>query len=272
MDSITKNFTDKKYLKNFSESLKTEFMGKNIIFLPVTDSTNKVAKENIDILENGTVIIADCQTQGKGRKNRKWFSPPGQGLWFTTVIKNPKIKQKEIPLINILLSVAVAKTLSKYEKDIEIKWPNDVLLKRKKICGILSELKKCSEGPAIIAGTGIDTGKKINYPKKILRRASSLDLEGEMERELLLKGLIENFEEKYKILSKKGSEEILKEWKNFSVTLKSDIFIVNSEGEKILYRPLDIGSTGELIVENEKGARKSIYTDDEIIQKIQGLW
>ncbi len=271
MDSITKNFTDTKYLEEFSRNLKTDFIGKNIIYLPGTTSTNNLAKEKSSYLSDGTVIISDTQTEGRGRKNRGWFSPAGQGLWFSVIIKEPQIKQEKLPFMNILISVTIAECLIPFHEQVQIKWPNDVLVKRKKVCGILSEVQRKKTELTLIAGIGINTGNNIKFPKDLAGKSGSIKLKGEKAREEFFKTLLESLEKNYNIILNENNDEIIEKWKKFSITLTSQVYLRGRKGNTVICKPLDIGPAGELILIDPAGKKRIIYTDDEIVQKIQGL-
>ena len=254
MDSLSRICNDKLSAVQFAKSLNTHFTGKDIIFLPEVTSTNLFAKEHIENLKNGTVIAADFQTHGRGRMNKKWFSPKGMGLWTTIILKNPAIETQKLPLINALISVVIVKSILEISgKQVYIKWPNDLLLDGKKICGILTECLTGSGETILICGFGINTGKNISFPSDMM--AHSIELEG--EREFLLKEILERFEYFYNLLP---GEELLKEWRKYSISLNRYI----ETGKNISARVLDIGSCGELLVEIG-GKKEAIYSGDNII-------
>jgi len=241
-----------------------------MIYFPETTSTNKVAKEKSSHLPNGTVIISDSQTEGRGRKNRGWFSPAGQGLWFSVIIKEPQIKKEKLPFMNILTSVTIAECLAPFHKNLYIKWPNDVLVERKKVCGILSELQRKKTELILIAGIGLNTGNNIKFPKDLAGKADSIKLKGKKTREELLNNILEKLETNYNLTLNKNDDKIREKWKNFSVTLKSQVYL-RTRGEVLLCKPIDTGPAGELILVDPSGKKRIIYTDDEIVQKNQGL-
>lgn len=253
MDSLSRICNDKILAKKFSETLNTQFTGKHVIFLPEVTSTNLFAKEQN--CRHGTVIVADYQTGGRGRMNRPWFSPKGKGIWATIVLQNPLIETQKLPLINSLISVVITKSIFNVSrKHVDIKWPNDLLLHGKKICGILTELLTVSGETILICGFGINTGKNMTFPEDIM--ADSIELEG--DREFLLKEILEEFEYCYNLLT---GEEILKEWRKYTISLNRNIEIYKTSA-----RVLDIGSCGELLVEIG-GIKKAIYSGDDIIWK-----
>ncbi|HPZ08715.1 MAG TPA: biotin--[acetyl-CoA-carboxylase] ligase [Candidatus Eremiobacteraeota bacterium] len=269
MDSISRACNEPVLVKKFSENLDTEFIGKNIIFFPRVKSTNLIAKKEGENMQNGTVLLADYQSAGRGRRNKEWFSPGGQGLWISIIIKNPDIKLNILPVVNILLSVVITKSIINISnKQIKIKWPNDLIYNNKKVCGLLSETFKISQHTILISGIGVNTGKNILFPEEISLKAGSIELEGDRQRELLLKDILETFERSYKLLIKSDFQKILKEYKEYSLTLNKNIEIIEPEGIRIPARVIDIGSYGELVVKTFNGQRRNIYTGEEILQKI----
>lgn len=143
----------------------------NIIHLATITSTNDYAKKNYKKLKHGTVIIADEQTTGRGRRNNKWFSPKGKGLYFSILFKKISCNAQ---LLNIIPAYAVLETLYKlYGIKAHIKWPNDILIKGKKIGGILVELKYIGKKLIYaVIGIGLNLkGKPSDFPLNL--RASS---------------------------------------------------------------------------------------------------
>ncbi|HVP41635.1 MAG TPA: biotin--[acetyl-CoA-carboxylase] ligase, partial [Candidatus Krumholzibacteriaceae bacterium] len=116
--------------------LETEYVGREIHYFQKLASTNTVAKEQAKKgAKEGTVIIAETQTQGRGRLDRQWLSPKG-GVWLSVILRLA-IATEEAPKITLITSVAIAKTLHRlYGLKAGIKWPNDVLIGNKKVCGV----------------------------------------------------------------------------------------------------------------------------------------
>lgn len=137
------------------------------------DSTNNYLKNSYRLLNNFTFVSADYQSNGKGRYNRTWNSEPGENLMFSVLIKDTGLL-KHSSIISLLVAVEVAKALEAYKiKDVAIKWPNDVLIGDKKVCGILAEGKLPEY---LVVGTGINVNQK-NFPDSLRRPATSLCLE-----------------------------------------------------------------------------------------------
>lgn len=145
-----------------SKELETEYIGKNIFIFNEVASTNTVAKFlSMNDIEHGTVIISEKQTQAKGRSGKSWESPLG-GVWLSIVL-SPNVDYSKLPLITLATGVAVAKTLEKVGvENPEIKWPNDIMINGKKVCGILTEaVTKFNTIENIIVGVGIDANLDV---------------------------------------------------------------------------------------------------------------
>ena len=154
-------------IEKIMSQLETDFIGREIHHFEKLSSTNTTAKQQARKgAKEGTAIIAETQTRGKGRLNRPWVSPKG-GIWLSIILK-PEIAVEDITKITLITSVAVAKTLREmFDLKAEIKWPNDVLIDSRKVCGILSEaVLKGKTVDFIIVGIGVNA----NFTRKALPR------------------------------------------------------------------------------------------------------
>jgi len=138
------------------------------------DSTNKYIKNNLGALESGTIITAKNQTNGYGRKGRVWFNDKDKSLTFSMLVKQNL--REDLGLITQLAAVSVLKTLEQYNINVSIKWPNDILINNKKICGILVENIISDDSVSVIIGIGININNK-EFDKSIIDKATSLYLE-----------------------------------------------------------------------------------------------
>ncbi|MEM3576997.1 MAG: biotin--[acetyl-CoA-carboxylase] ligase [Candidatus Bathyarchaeia archaeon] len=203
------------------EGLQTKKFGKTIISLRKVDSTNNFAKKLARYgAAEGTVVIAEEQTAGRGRHWRKWFSPRG-GLYFSVILR-PKMKVNEAVGIVVAAGLAVIKVLSEdYGLRVEAKWPNDVLLNGKKVCGILTEVNSTGENVNYaVVGIGINansiTAKEFPEELKLIATSLREKLKRKLALEPLLKRCLEKFEDFYEIYSKLGFQQILEEWMKYS--------------------------------------------------------
>ncbi|MBD7912551.1 MULTISPECIES: biotin--[acetyl-CoA-carboxylase] ligase [Clostridium] len=180
------------------ESLTTSNLWNDIIHFDTIDSTNKKAKELASKgAKDGTVIISEIQEAGNGRFKRIWSSPKG-GIWFSLILR-PNIIPTECPKITQITAAAMHKTLCNLGGNLEIKWPNDIILNDKKLCGILTELKCDLETvDYLIVGIGLNVNID-NFDDEICSIATSLKLElgKHFNRAEILSSFLINFERLY---------------------------------------------------------------------------
>ena len=158
----------------------SEKIGNRIIRLDEVDSTNSYLKGRNDLLQqHGLVVIADMQTSGRGRIGRKFVSLRGKNLTFSVVL-HPELPLGEIQVLSLLAGVAVSRVLEKYLNKIRLKWPNDVLVCEKKICGILLEAITIPEQsfPVLVMGIGLNTKGCLNdYPEELQDIVTTIESE-----------------------------------------------------------------------------------------------
>lgn len=245
--------------------LETEYIGRETHYFQKLSSTNTVAKEQAEKgWKEGTVIIAEAQEQGRGRLNRLWLSPKG-GVWLSIILR-PKIAAEEAPKITLITSVAVARTLHRlYGLKAEIKWPNDVLIGSKKVCGILTEASTSGKNVSVIViGIGINANFTLEALPDTLRNAATTlkeVLRKNVDREKLICALLKEFEECYELFRERKFKALLEEWRERTALLGKKIEVINL-GENWVGTPIDIDESGALIVEVEDGERKRVLSGD----------
>ena len=260
------------YIKSseIQKDLNTKYIGKDLYVYNEVTSTNTVAKFlSRHDTENGTVIISERQTNAKGRSGKSWESPLG-GVWLSIILK-PNVDHSRLPLITIATGVAVAKTLERIGiKNAEIKWPNDILINGKKVCGILTEaVAKFNTIENVIVGVGIDANLETkDLPEKL--QAGTTTLKDELGRDgdenLLIKIFLEEFEKISEIFYEKDYESILKEWRKRSFTIGKIVEV--REPFNIYYDAyvVGIGKEGALIVEKIDGSLEKVISGECIIK------
>jgi BirA family biotin operon repressor/biotin-[acetyl-CoA-carboxylase] ligase len=248
------------------EGLQTKRFGRSILFRREVGSTNDWAKELARLgAEEGTVAIAETQTAGRGRLGRKWISPRG-GLWFSVVLR-PKTNPSEAVGLVFVAGLAVAEVLQeKYGLKVETKWPNDVLVNGKKVCGALAEMN--TKGRAVnfvVLGFGLNANFLVEkvFPKSLEKAATSLEKElgQKVQLEELFKALLEKLESKYNQCAKSGLVFLLADWKKHAGFLGRKVE-VRSGSEKLLGVALDVDSVGALVLRLEDGATKRVLAGD----------
>ncbi len=243
--------------------LDTELIGKNISFFTELNSTNEKAKKLAwEGAEAGTVIIADKQVAGKGRLGREWFSPPGTGLWFSIILR-PDFSPERAPFLTIIASLAVAEALGDCNLKPRIKWPNDILLNGKKVCGILSELvADLGEINYAIVGIGLNVNQN-QFSEQLKEKATSLKIitAQRVDRVKLLQNILSSFEKFYQLLLRGEDNKILELWKDQLNILDTSI-VINSNGKTYHGTVVDISSRGELMIRNEENEIMSFWAGD----------
>ncbi|KCZ70289.1 biotin-(acetyl-CoA carboxylase) ligase [Candidatus Methanoperedens nitroreducens] len=239
--------------------LKTSIIGKNIQYFNEIESTNTIAREVAGSVEEGTVIIAESQTGGRGRMGRKWISPEG-GIWLSLILK-PRIQPLYASRITLLAGVSVAKTIRSYGLLAGIKWPNDVLINGKKVCGILTEIE--AEIDVIdycIVGIGIDANVDTeSFPEEVRESSTSLkkELGHEVDRAGFVQRLIEEFEALYLKFQRDDFSSILDEWRDMSATIGEWVKIT-TRTRTIYGEAVGVDSEGALILETGEGKLEKI--------------
>lgn len=266
------NFPDLLTPEIIQSNLKTKIfgVGKKYFYFESIDSTNKFAKKIASKnAEEGTIIVAEEQNSGKGRFERKFFSPKGKSILFSIILR-PKCTPKDAPKFTLLAAVAVALAMEKFKMRAEIKWPNDIMHDGKKIVGILTEMNATIEQiNYIIVGIGINVNiSEEEFPEEIKKIATSLsEVSGKkiIRREFFCE-LLEEFEKLYKIANEEGFKKILEIWKKFNITLGREIKVISAEtGEEFFGKAKEIDEDGALILE-KKGKKIKIYAGDVSIR------
>ena len=253
-------------IDKIQENLQTKKLGKKILYLHEIGSTNDLAKELANYgASEGTIVIAETQTAGRGRLNRKWFSPKG-GLYFSILFR-PKLKAKEIIKLVFVAGLAVAEVLHEnYGLNVETKWPNDVLVNGRKVCGILSEMKTKDErvNYAVI-GVGINANINVKeeFPEELKTVATSIENElgRKVRLEELLKLLLEKLDILYEQFLEEGFLQVLKRWKEYASFLGKEVEVMD-EVKRLHGLALDVDDEGALVIKLEDGTMKRILVGD----------
>lgn len=247
------------------ENLRTQFIGRRLHAYETVSSTNDVARAlALEGAEEGTVIIAETQTKGRGRVGREWFSPKG-GLWFSIILK-PKIKAKEVSRITLAVGMAVAKALNRQlNLNAEVKWPNDVVVNGRKVCGILTESVTCDEAvKMVVVGIGLNADITLEkFSRSIRESATTLkeELKKEVSLEPLLCEIFYHIESEYIVLLKEGFAQVLSEWKALATFIGKHIE-VTVVGRKFTGVAEDVDEDGSLIVRLSDGSAKRVMAGD----------
>ncbi|NLI90026.1 MAG: biotin--[acetyl-CoA-carboxylase] ligase [Epulopiscium sp.] len=256
-----------------SKKLETQVFGKEIYRYEEVTSTNEVARNMAkEGASEGLVVIADSQNKGRGRLGRSWQSPKGQGVWMS-VITRPQIQVQDIPAITLITGLAVCKAIRQTTSlPAYIKWPNDIVVDGKKVCGILTQMSgDASKINYVIIGIGINVNIE-SFPEELEEVATSLKIEGgqNYDREEISISTLEFLELYYKEYIKVGSlENVLDKYKDLCITLKNQVLVLD---DKKPYKatPLDIDKRGGLIVVREDGGKETIKFGEVSVRGIYG--
>lgn len=246
-------------------NLNTKTIGQAIHFYDIVESTQEVAhKLARDGAQEGTVVIAEQQSKGRGRLGRAWESPKGTGVWMSIIVR-PNIPPYQAPQLTLLTAVAIVQAIQKVTHlQPEIKWPNDVLINGKKIVGILTELQAEADViQAIIIGIGINVNTK-QFPEELKEKATSLYLENngqEVERAALIRAIFQQFEQLYENYLKHGFKPIKLLWESYNVSIGKYIS-AKTLSEEIKGFAKGITDEGVLLVEDDYGNVHEIYSAD----------
>lgn len=247
------------------EGLTTRVLGKKEIHhLRETVSTNITAKQlAAGGAPEGTLVVSETQTGGKGRLGRNWFSPFGEGIYISLILK-PAISPAEAPKITLMTAVAMAEALhSGTGLYISIKWPNDILISGKKTAGILTEISTEMDAvDYVVIGVGLNVNI-ASFPQEIRENATSLLIEtGKVHsRSSLMRDFLKWFENYYELFQRADFEPILNRWRQFSQIAGRRIS-VETIGGMTIGRALDIDRDGFLMVEDNGGQIHRIYSGD----------
>ena len=249
--------------------LNTQIIGKHMHYKPSVKSTNYVAKAlAYHGAEEGTIVVAEEQSNGKGRLDRNFFSPRGKGIWFSIILR-PNFLPKDAPKCTLMAAVAVAQAMRRFNLKPEIKWPNDILFDGRKLVGILTELTgEFAKINYMVIGIGINVNiSRDEFPEDLRDVAASLSemAGGELSRVKFLRALLEEFDKLYLEVTNNGFDEILKLWRQYSVTLGREIHVVPVSGESFGGKAIDLNEDGALIVETAQGF-KTVYAGDVSIR------
>lgn len=248
----------------------------NVYTYEQVDSTNTIAKKMASQgQEEGSFIIAEEQLKGKGRMGREWLSPQGKGIWISFILR-PDILPMQASQITFVVVAGILQGIKKYTgAQVKIKWPNDLLLNRKKITGILTEISAEIERiNYIIAGVGINVGQEPeDFPPEIRERASSLEAETgeEINHNKLVQTIISEMEKVYFLYKEEGFEEILKIWRENNITLGRRVRAITMDGQ-IKGLAENIDQEGFLIIKEDSGEVHKIMAGDVSLRNEDGSY
>lgn len=242
-----------------------------IIHLDSVDSTNRyarmLAKEGA---AHGTLVIAEEQTEGRGRRGRGWISPAGEGI-FMSLILRPQVQPSQVPMISLEMALAVCNAIARVSGlEAKIKWPNDIVCQGKKVCGMLLEMDADAQGVhSVVAGIGINV-HQTQFPEEIVHTATSLDLlcGKRLSRMEVVRAFLAAFEE-VEQLAARGTNVFMQAYRANSATIGQRVQVIALHGTYTGVAQ-DVTDSGSLIVIDEEGQRREVLAADVSVRGLMG--
>lgn len=253
--------------------LATEWAGRNVFYFSETDSTNTQAKRMGDEgAAHGTLVVAEQQTGGKGRRGRRWESPAGSSIYMSILLR-PDILPDQASMLTLVMAQSVAEAVRICtEEEALIKWPNDIVVNGKKICGILTEMSTEIEWiNHVVIGVGINVNTE-SFPAEIAETATSLYLESgkHQKRSPLIAEVLKQFEGYYGLFLEAGDLSAMQErYNSLLVNCGREVRVLEPRHE-YSGRAVGINEAGELLVCTEDGQTRRVYAGEVSVRGIYG--
>lgn len=246
---------------------------KEIVYYKKIDSTNtEICRLASKGAPHGTVVVAEEQTAGKGRRGRSWESP-ADGNIYMSILLRPKVEPEKAPMLTLVLAYCVAKVMQTWGiANVQIKWPNDLVLSGKKVCGILTEMHLDGRDvDYVVAGVGINVNTQ-HFPEELCGKATSLYLETgkTIDRRLLLEDILHVFELEYACFVETEDLSFLQEaYNEMLINAGAEVCVLEPDRE---YRAQAVGinRNGELIVRTAQGEEKAVYAGEVSVRGVYG--
>ena len=247
-------------------------MNVNVVHYKEVDSTNAEARRlSVEGAESGLVVTAKKQTAGKGRRGRSWESPADENLYLSILLR-PSLEPEKAPMLTLVMAYSVAKALQKEDIQVLIKWPNDLVLSGKKVCGILTEMNLSgTQVEDVIVGVGLNVNT-MKFPDELEDKATSLRKETlrELECGELLQLILKEFDKQYQRFLENQDLEFLQEDYNAMLINRDREVMVLEPGKEYLAKALGINKLGELLVRKEDGSTEAVFAGEVSVRGIYG--
>ncbi|HYH02415.1 MAG TPA: biotin--[acetyl-CoA-carboxylase] ligase [Bacillota bacterium] len=263
------NLTGALHPYEIKEGLQTAVFGHNIDYHEEIDSTNlRARKLAAQGAPEGTVVIAERQTTGRGRLGRNWSSQSGLGLWFSLILR-PRVSASELAVVTILTAVSLTRAIQQATGiQVQVKWPNDLLYQGSKLAGILAELNgEMDRVNYLILGIGLNVNHEtVDFPVELQDKAISLRLINNMifDRKSILQQFLRKFEQSYTMLGSGRMDEVIEYARKHSATLDKQVVINQGFGKTLTGTALDLDWDGSLWLEDQTGQKIKVYSGEII--------
>ena len=249
--------------------LQTRALGRTVNHYEHTlTSTNLVLKDMAKQgVPHGSLCLCEKQTAGRGRMDRQWSSPEGQGVWLSVLLR-PALKPEDAPLITFACALAMAKAVREVTGlDARIKWPNDLVLNGRKLCGILLEMGFDALGMYVVTGTGLNV-RKGAYPPELADRAISIEECADIpDRGAIITAYLKALENAVSALEQDGFAGIAADFRRECITLGSQVHVIGAEDFTGVAE--DIDRTGALLVRTH-GELRRVLAGDVSVRGVMG--
>ena len=250
--------------------LTTRALGRSVSHYEHTlTSTNLVLKDMAKQgAPHGSLCLCECQTAGRGRMDRSWFSPEGQGVWLSVLLR-PAMPAESAPLITFCCALAMAKAVHEVTAlDAHIKWPNDLVLNGRKLCGILLEMGFDAQGYYVVAGTGLNVRRNA-YPPELADLATSIgEWAAVPDRGVIVAAYLAALENALTAVEQHGFAGIAEDFRRECITLGSQVQVIGTESA-FTGTAEDIDETGALLVRTG-GELRRVLAGDVSVRGVMG--
>lgn len=253
--------------------METRWAGSRIYYYPETDSTNIRIRQLADEgAPHGTLAVADMQTAGRGRRGRTWESPAGSSIYMSILLR-PDLMPSAAPSLTLAMACSVAEGIMDCEDvNVQIKWPNDVIINGRKLVGILTEMStQVDYIEHVTIGVGINVNM-TEFPDSIRETATSLQIETghKVKRAKLIAAVMKRFEADYEIFMKTGDlTGLIEKYSGMLVNRDRDVRVLGAK-ETYTAHALGIDRSGELIVRREDGTEEKISSGEVSVRGVYG--
>lgn len=260
-------------VEELKSQIDTQWAGHQICYYDETDSTNIRAKQlGEEGMPHGTLAVADRQSAGRGRRGRGWETPKGSNICMSILLR-PEIPPVKAPMLTLVMAQSVAEGLKEsVGAEVQIKWPNDIVLNGKKLVGILTEMStEIDYINHVVIGVGINVNM-AEFPEELKQKATSLRIEmgHTLKRSPIIAAVMKSFEKNYGLFIEAGDLKPIQEaYNSLLVNREKEVRILGAKEEYNAFA-LGVNEEGELLVRREDGTIEAIYAGEVSVRGVYG--